>query len=255
MFFCSFTCHNKNPFLFPHALLCLWSQPVKPCEWQIYFFPQEQWMKKSFLRRTGKRSMEPVEPSVFIYVTVYRWLTVNKLVGGGGGGCFCFHGRWGPLSLTLSLSLSLSVQEVPQTQTTLSVLCFRPGRGSQRGSGQAWVSLPGWSGPANVYDLNQPNPTGLFKGIENDLQELRWPGIGNQRKSRQSFKSVVALWLCFGSIYLDSLSCAGKSLCWLLRWQIVRISYLDNIRLRGFVTNLTILHLNAYWNHIISQFY
>ncbi len=124
---------------------------------------------------------------------------------GGGGGCFCFHGRWGLLSLSLSLccslSLSLSVQEVPQTQTTLNVLCFRPGRGSQRGSGQAWVSLPGWSGPANVYDLNQPNPTGLFKGIENDLQELRWPGIGNQRKSRQSFKSVVALWLCFGSIW------------------------------------------------------
>lgn len=160
-------------------------------------------MKKGFLKCTGQRSMEPVEPSVFIYVTVYRWLTVNKLVGWGGvfvsmadGALSLSH------SLSLSLFLSLCVQEVPQTQTTLSVLCFRPGHGLQRGSGQAWVSLPGWSGPANVYDLNQPNPTGLFKGIENDLQELQWPGIGNQRKSRQSFKSVVALWLCFASIYL-----------------------------------------------------
>ncbi len=159
-------------------------------------------MKKGFLRRAGQRSMEPVEPSVFIYVTVYRWLTVNTLVGEGGVFVSMADGAFSlSHSLSVALSLSLSVQEVLQTQTTLNVLCFRPGRGSQWGSGQAWVSLPGWSGPANVYDLNQPNPTGLFKGIENDLQELRWPGIGNQRKSRQSFKSVVALWLYFGSIW------------------------------------------------------
>ncbi len=111
-----------------------------------------------------------------------------EYVGGGGGGVVSMADGAFSLSHSLSVALSLSVQEVLQTQTTLNVLCFRPGRGSQWGSGQAWVSLPGWSGPANVYDLNQPNPTGLFKGIENDLQELRWPGIGNQRKSRQSFK-------------------------------------------------------------------
>lgn len=78
-----------------------------------------------------------------------------------------------------------------QTQTTLNVLCFRLRRGSRGGGGQARVSLPGWSGPVNVYDLNQPNPTGLFKGIENDLQGLLWLGIGNRSKSRQLFKSVV----------------------------------------------------------------
>lgn len=105
MFFCSFTCHNKNPFLFPHALLCLWSHPVKPCEWHISFFPQEQWMKKGFLKCTGQRSMEPVEPSVFIYVTVYRWLTVNKLVGWGGVFVSMADGA---LSLSLSLSLCRS---------------------------------------------------------------------------------------------------------------------------------------------------
>lgn len=58
-------------------------------------------MKKGFLRRAGQRSMEPVEPSVFIYVTVYRWLTVNKLVGEGGVFVFMADGA---LSLTLSLS-------------------------------------------------------------------------------------------------------------------------------------------------------
>lgn len=61
-------------------------------------------MKKGFLRRAGQRSMEPVEPSVFIYVTVYRWLTVNKF---GGGGFVSMAD--GARSLTLSLLLSLSL--------------------------------------------------------------------------------------------------------------------------------------------------
>lgn len=47
--------------------------------------------------------------------------------------------------------------------------------------------------PVNVYDLNQPNPTGLFKGIENDLRERLQPGAGNQRKSQPSFKSLWQL--------------------------------------------------------------
>lgn len=168
----------------------------------FFFFHRSSEWKRAFWNAQDRGVWSPWSPVC---------LSMSQSIGGWpwiswwGGGVFVSMAD-GALSLShslsLSLFLSLCVQEVPQTQTTLSVLCFRPGHGLQRGSGQAWVSLPGWSGPANVYDLNQPNPTGLFKGIENDLQELQWPGIGNQRKSRQSFKSVVALWLCFASIYL-----------------------------------------------------
>ncbi len=125
---------------------------------------------------------------------------------GGGGGCFCFYGRWGLLSLSLSLccSLSLSLSLCPGSaantnHTERVVLSAWPRLAARQRSGLSLTPWVVW--PCKCLWSNQPNPTGLFKGIENDLQELRWPGIGNQRKSRQSFKSVVALWLCFGSIW------------------------------------------------------
>jgi len=105
MFFCSFTCHNKNPFLSSRALLCLWSHPVKACEWQISFFHRSSEWKRAFWNAQDRGVWSPWSPVC---------LSMSQSIGGWpwiswwGGGCFCFHGRWGPLSLSLSLSLSVS---------------------------------------------------------------------------------------------------------------------------------------------------
>jgi len=99
-------------------------------------------MKKGFLKCTGQRSMEPVEPSVFIYVTVYRWLTVNKLVGWG---VFLFPWQMGP-SLSLSLSLSLCPGSAANTNhTERVVLSAGPWLAARQRSGLSltpWVVWP-----------------------------------------------------------------------------------------------------------------
>lgn len=117
--------------------------------------------------------------------------------------CFCFHGSWGP---------SAGPGSGANTNHTEHVV-LQPHCNSEGGGGcprqTPWVVCP-----VNVYDLNQPNPTGLFKGIENDLQELLKPGIGNLRKSRQPYGSgrafALSLYSYYGPkivIYINAFDC------------------------------------------------
>lgn len=115
---CFFTCHNKDPFLRPHASLCLRSHPSRVKG--TFLFPKGQWMKKAFWNVQDRRAWSPWSSMC---------LSMSQSIGGWPWirrrwwGLFLFPWQMGPsLSLFLSVTLFLGPGSAANTNHTERVV-------------------------------------------------------------------------------------------------------------------------------------